>query len=217
MGNLFGKKNNKTRVTEQDKAVLQLKSQRDKLKQYQKKIISQLERDRQVAKDLLKIGKKDKAKLLLRKKKFQESMLEKTDGQLENIERMVHDIEFATIESQVVAGLKAGNEALNKLHRLMSIEDVERIMDETQESVQYQHEIDELLAGGLTDEDESDVLDELNQMMMEQTPAVPDTEPEQMELELPDIPAEKTRNKGEIEVMNLRKIRNGYFYCYCDI
>ena len=30
-----------------------------------------------------------KAKLLLRKKKFQESMLQKTDGQLENIERMV--------------------------------------------------------------------------------------------------------------------------------
>ena len=30
-----------------------------------------------------------KAKLLLRKKKFQENLLEKTDGQLDNIERMV--------------------------------------------------------------------------------------------------------------------------------
>ena len=30
-----------------------------------------------------------KAKLLLRKKKFQENLLEKTDGQLENVERMV--------------------------------------------------------------------------------------------------------------------------------
>ena len=30
-----------------------------------------------------------KAKLLLRKKKFQESLLEKTDNQLDNIERMV--------------------------------------------------------------------------------------------------------------------------------
>ena len=30
-----------------------------------------------------------KAKLMLRKKKFQESLIEKTDGQLENIERMV--------------------------------------------------------------------------------------------------------------------------------
>ena len=30
-----------------------------------------------------------KAKLLLRKKRFQENMIEKTDNQLENIERMV--------------------------------------------------------------------------------------------------------------------------------
>ena len=41
---------------------------------------------------LLKIGTSfftRKAKLLLRKKKFQESQLEKMDGQLDNIEKMV--------------------------------------------------------------------------------------------------------------------------------
>lgn len=50
----------------------------------------------------------------------------------------VHDIEFAQIESKVVEGLKSGNEALKKMHQLMSIEDVERIMDETAEAVEYQ-------------------------------------------------------------------------------
>ena len=60
MGNLFGSsKSNKkepSRVTEADKAVLQLKQQRDKLKQYQKKIQLSLERERQLAKKLLNEG-----------------------------------------------------------------------------------------------------------------------------------------------------------------
>ena len=42
-----------------------------------------------------------RALLLLRKKRFIESQLEKTDGQLENIERMIHDLEFAQIEIKV--------------------------------------------------------------------------------------------------------------------
>jgi len=184
MGGIFGKKKNESRVTDQDRAVLQLKQQRDKLKQYQKKIQIQLEKERELAKQLLKSGKKDKAKLLLRKKKFQEGLLEKTDGQLDNIERMVHDIEFAQIESKVIQGLKSGNEALKKMHELMSIEDVERIMDETNEAVEYQQEIDALLAGGLTSQDEDDVLDELNEMIKSSMPEPAFNE----DVSLPDVP-----------------------------
>lgn len=109
MGNLFGKKQPKhpaLRVTEQDRAVLQLKQQRDKVKQFQKKVVLQLEKDREMARKLLQEGKKDKAKLMLRKKKFQETLLEKTDVQLDNLEQLVHDIEFAQIEMQVVKGLE---------------------------------------------------------------------------------------------------------------
>lgn len=39
--------------------IQQLKQQRDKLKQYQKKIAVQMEKDREVAKSLLKDGKKE--------------------------------------------------------------------------------------------------------------------------------------------------------------
>ena len=48
---------------------------------------------------------------------------------------------------------------------MMSIEDVERIMDETAESVEYQQEIDAILAGGLSSQDEDDVLAELDAIM----------------------------------------------------
>merc|ERR1712059_247463 len=123
----------KSRITEQDKAVLGLKKQRDQLKQYQKRITGQLEKDRDLAKRLLKEGKKDRAKLLLRKKKFQEGLLEKTDGQLDNLERLVADIEFATVQQQV----------LEKANAMFSIEEIEDILADTEEAVEKQREIDQ--------------------------------------------------------------------------
>lgn len=102
MGSLFGKhKKPVSRVTEQDKAILQLKQQRDKLKQYQKRIEVNLERDRQLAKKLLDDGKRERAKLLLKKKKYQEKLLQNTDNQLEKLEQLTHDLEFAVVEVQV--------------------------------------------------------------------------------------------------------------------
>lgn len=60
MGNLFGKKSPKQpTVTEQDRAILQLKQQRDRLNQNRRRIEEQLERQREVAKQLLKNGQKE--------------------------------------------------------------------------------------------------------------------------------------------------------------
>ncbi|CDQ83917.1 unnamed protein product [Oncorhynchus mykiss] len=176
MGNIFTRKR-RTRITEQDRAVLQLKQQRDKLKQYQKRITLQLEKERNLAKQLLKDGKKEKALLLLKKKRYQDQLLDKTENQISNLERMCQDIEFAQIEMKVVEGLKVGNDCLKSLHEAMSIEDVERIMDETQEGIEYQREIDEMLAGSLTQEDEDAVLAELEAIT-------------QGELDLPEVPDE---------------------------
>ncbi|XP_046400001.1 charged multivesicular body protein 6-A [Ischnura elegans] len=181
MGALFGKsKKTVSRVTDQDKAVLQLKQQRDKIRQHQKKIENNLERDRELAKKLLKDGKKEKALLLLRKKKYQEQLLSKTDGLLQNLEHMVQDLEFSQVEMQVLDGLKAGNEALKKVHEILSVDEVERILEETREGVEKQREIDELLSGALTADDEEDVLNELKEI----------TEGEEEIEKLPDVPTE---------------------------
>ncbi|WAQ96932.1 CHMP6-like protein [Mya arenaria] len=169
MGNLFGKKDQKkpaSRVTEQDKAVL-------------------IEKDRESARQFLKNGKKEKAKLLLRKKKFGETQIEKMDGQLENLDRMVHDLEFAQIEAEVVKGLQRGNESLKQLNKMFSIETVEKIMDETREAAEYQEEIEALLSGGLSQQDEDDVLSELDDIIKS---SLPDVEREG-EPELPDVPS----------------------------
>ncbi|CAG9786052.1 unnamed protein product [Diatraea saccharalis] len=179
MGALFGKnKKQVSRITEQDKAVLQLKQQRDKLKQYQKRIELNLERDRQLAKKLLAQDKRDKAKLLLKKKRYQEQLLQNTESQLEKLEQLTHDIEFAQIEVQVLDGLKTGNIALKKVHDILSIDEIEKIMDETKEGIEKQREIDELISGQLTKEDEEEIEAELESIL-------------DVKDQLPDVPADK--------------------------
>ncbi|XP_011196247.1 charged multivesicular body protein 6-A [Zeugodacus cucurbitae] len=210
MGSLFSKSKKQSRVTEHDKAVLRLKQQRDKLKQYQKRIELQLEKDRELARKCLQTGRRDRAKLLLRKKKFQETQLSNADKQLENLEKMTADLEFAQVELQVIEGLKQGNAALKKVHDLMDINEIEKIMDETREGVEKQQEIDAILSGALSEEDEENVLAELDALAAEDTtnklPEVPSEElpePEPNALEedntviADDAPKKKRKNLSE--------------------
>ncbi|XP_041862242.1 charged multivesicular body protein 6-like [Melanotaenia boesemani] len=205
MGNVFGRKSRPSRVTEQDKAILQLKQQRDKLKQYQKKITLQLEKERLLAKQLLNNGKKEKALLLLKKKHYQDQLLDKTESQISNLERMVQDIEFMQIEMKVIEGLKVGNDCLKSMHEIMSIEDVERILDETQESIEYQKQIDEMLAGALTQEDEDAVLAELEAITQGEDVALPEVPneplPELQEGAKAEPERRDARNKADREML----------------
>lgn len=133
---------------------------------------------------------------MLRKKKYQEQVLSRADGQLENLERMVHDLEFAQVEMKVIDGLKVGNTALNQLHALLSIDEIEKVMDETREGIEKQREIDEILMSTSVEEeiDESEIEAELDALMEadinEQVPKdfaylpdVPEDLPEQEEKE----------------------------------
>ena len=47
-------------------------------------------------------------------------------------------MEFAQVQQEILEGLRTGNEALKKIHEVMTIDEVERIMDETREGVEKQ-------------------------------------------------------------------------------
>lgn len=157
----MGSSQSTPKVTAHDRAILDLKLQRDKLKQYQKKIQVVLDREHEIAKAHLATGQKDRAVIALRRRKYQQSLLLKTDSQLENLEQLVSTIEFSLVEVSVLHGLKQGNEVLQEIHREMSIESVEKLMDETQEAREYQREIGDLLANRLTHDEEDAVQSEL--------------------------------------------------------
>lgn len=108
---------------------------------------------------------------------------------------MTHDIEFAQIEQTVLEGLKNGNAALKKMHDALDIDEIERIMDETREGVEKQNEIDAILSGNLTEEDEEAVEAELEEIISVTMPNVPEDQLPEAEPELPQVPTPGNWNK----------------------
>ncbi len=76
--------------------------------------------------------------MLLKKKKYQEKLLEQSEQHLTKVESLISDLEFAQVEVEVLAGLKKGNDALKKLNALMQIDDVEKILSDAEEAQEYQ-------------------------------------------------------------------------------
>jgi len=180
--------NKSSKITSQDRAILDLKVQRDKLKQYQKKLQLVAEKETQVAKEALLKNNKRGALLALKKKKYQEQLLSKSEAQLLNLEQLTQSIEFALVEKDVFAGLEQGNLVLEEIHNEIPIEKVEKLMEDTTDAIAYQNEISEALSGKLTSEDEEEILAELAQI-----------EREQLVDELPPVP-EQIPVEGHISV-----------------
>jgi charged multivesicular body protein 6 len=116
-----------------------MKIQRDKLHQYQKRITVITDREKAIAKECLKRGDEKAAKLALRRKKYQESLLAKTDAQLAQLEVLTNDVEFALIQKDVLFGLQQGTQVLKEIHKEMGgIENVEKLLGESEEARAYQ-------------------------------------------------------------------------------
>jgi charged multivesicular body protein 6 len=160
--------NGNSKVTDQDRSILDLKLQRDKLRQYQKRIQVVLDREKEIAQQCLASGDKPRALLALRKRKYQQQLLLKTDSQLETLEDLARNIEFALVQKDVIYGLEQGNKVLKDINREMSIERVEKILDESAEGIEYQREVTELLSSRITNADEEEIQEELEALEREQ-------------------------------------------------
>jgi len=182
------------KITAQDRAILDLKIQRDKVRQYQKRIQFILDREHEIAKQHLAAGHKDRALVALRRRKYQEGLLGKTDGQLENLEQLVSTIEFSLVEISVLHGLKQGNEVLKEIHKELNVENVERLLEETAEARAYQKEIDAMLMNNLSLDEEEAVQAELQALQQETLRAQGNAE---TPLSLPDAPTADPVSPGQ--------------------
>ncbi|MED6156416.1 hypothetical protein PIB30_014165 [Stylosanthes scabra] len=191
MGNQFVKK---PQVTDVDRAILTLKTQRRKLSQYQRELDAVIEAEKQAARDLIREKKKDRALLALKKKKAQEELLKQVDSWLLNVEQQLADIELASKQKAVFDSLKAGSDALKAIQNEINIEDVQKLMDDTAEAKAYQDEINAILGEKLSAEDEEEILAEFEnletQLTIDDLPEVPTPASKDMDekLDLPDVP-----------------------------
>lgn len=117
-----------------------MKNQRDKLQQYQKRITVVTSREHDIARECMRNGDKTRALLALRRKKYQESLLAKSDQQLAQLQALTSDVEFALVQKDVVFGLQQGTAVLKEIHKEMGgLEKVEMIMGESAEAQAYQN------------------------------------------------------------------------------
>ncbi|KAJ4761941.1 Vacuolar protein sorting-associated protein 20 [Rhynchospora pubera] len=172
MGNVFVKK---PKVTEVDRAILTLKTQRRKLGQYQQQLEAVIDAEVKAAKELIAQKRKDRALIALKKKKTQEELLKTVDGWLMNVEKQLADIELASKQKAVFDSLKAGSNAIKAIQSEINIDDVQKLMDDTAEAKAYQEEINAVLQ--LSAEEEQEVMDEFEkleeEMFVEDLPEAP--------------------------------------------
>lgn len=200
------------------RAILDMKNQRDKLHQYQKRITIITNREKDIAKECLRNGDKTRALLALRKKKYQESLLAKTDQQLAQLEILTSDVEFALVQKDVVFGLQQGTSVLKEIHKEMGgLERVEMIMGENEEARAYQNvrcrhgtesdpestnspqEINEALSQRMSNADEDEVEDELEAMVAEMSGTsidLPSLSESGVTAPMPDAPNETPRERA---------------------
>lgn len=192
--------------TNRHRAILDLKIQRDKLHKYQRRITLLTNRETEIAREMLARGDKKRALLALRRKKYQESLLSKTDAQLEQLEKLTTSVEFALIQKDVVFGLQQGTKVLQEIHREMGgLAHVEKLMGETADAIAYQNvrrsvtprripflsipnppqEVSDMLGTRMSNADEDEVEDELAALEAELAPAQV-TKPDR--IALPDAP-----------------------------
>ncbi|ETN41453.1 uncharacterized protein HMPREF1541_03389 [Cyphellophora europaea CBS 101466] len=179
-----------SKISAQDKAILDLKNQRDALHRYQRRLTTITSRETEVARQCLAQNNKPAALLALRRKKYQETLLSRTDAQLEQLEQLTSSVEFALVQKDVLFGLQQGTSVLKEINREMGgVEGVERLMGDVEEQREAVREMGEALAGRMSNAEEDEVEEELDALEREVVglPEAPGGTV-LVEGELPDVP-----------------------------
>lgn len=179
-----------SQITDVDRAILDLKNTRDRLTKYNNELEVSIEKLIQRAKAAKEAKRTQTALGLLRLKKYKQTQVENVQTQLLNVHQMIGTIDSQQQNAQLVQSMKAGKEALAKLHAETTVDEVLNLMDEIAEQHEVEQEISEIINGAvpsLTLDQEEAVEAELAALMVEmgvQEEAKPD-------LVLPEVPSDK--------------------------
>lgn len=191
-------------ISEIDRATLDLKNARDKLRKYKAKLESDDARLIERAKKAKAAGDTKAALSLLKVRKMKTKEVESVEQQLLNVLQMVQTLDSKQNEVQVLNAMREGKDALKKLHEETTVDDILNLMDEIQEQHELENEINDVLkhsSVSVEDVADADIEAELEALMMnedefkpqqkeqqENLPVAPDMKP------LPQVPKTKLQN-----------------------
>lgn len=175
--------------------MLDLKNARDRLSRYKQKLQQDDAKLVQRAREAKEAGDQKKALGILRLRRYKQREVDNVEGQLLTVLQMVETIGSKQSETELLAALKSGKDALSKMHQEHTIDDVLELMDQVKEENEVETEINSILQNvpSLSVQDEQDVEAELEALQQSQLPQKQQQEP----LELPTAPVTKLPEQQE--------------------
>lgn len=181
-------------VSQIDRAVLDLKVSRDRLNRYKKRLYLDSEKLYNKAKAFKEKNETRAALGLLKLRKMKQKEVDNIDSQLISIQTMISNIQTKEQEVEVLAALRSGKNALEKLHNENTLDDVLKLMEEIEEQNEIEREINDALVStgeSLTGIEEEDLELELQKLMGGAISEVSLETPVDEKIELPVAPTDK--------------------------
>lgn len=151
-----------------------------------------LDREVEIAKELLLDGKRDRALLVLRRKKLQEAHLKTIDDWLINVESLLANVQLAQLQNQVFSALQQGNEVMKIMQKEVTIEQVERLREDQEAAKEYKETLLSIMGGGEDGVDEIELEAELQGLM--------DAEAAEVVAQLPVVPTDAAAMKIQEQI-----------------
>ena len=185
-----------------ERAILDCKSCRDKIKRYIKNLEQKEQRSKLKVKELLRLKQRDRAKLYLKQSKLFSEQTKIADGQLDMINQQIANIESTSNMNECAEVLNRGNAVLKQLQNEVNIEHWENIKDDLDELKERDREIGDFFKEKGIDEEELETQcdDEINKLL---------AEIQGNDIQLPNVPKEQIpQDTNENDIKNKNKVKN---------
>ena len=170
---------------------------------HRRKLKVRAKKDEEAARQFLRNKEKPKALLALRHKKFQDELIKQVDGSMMKLEELIGNVEMAQMQQAVVSALAQGTKALKKAQEGLSVDYVQKLMEENDEAQMQCEELNALLNGHGVSDDDADILKELRQIQEEHALEVEETIPKVPDHDLPEaekvVDSSKESSKESME------------------
>ena len=200
MGNWLCPQSRQVEINQEEKALLDCKLCRDKIKKYIKSLEKNAALKKERAKEALKNKNKDRARLNLRQAKMYQEQIKTAEGQLEMIETQINQIETAQSQRDAMSVLKQGNEVLKKLQSEVNAEKFQELADDMDELKEQQNELSEFFKARGIEENDEELDNEIDKLL-------DSVQKEEAKVDLPSANKESLdKEKKEEEVENKKVV-----------
>jgi charged multivesicular body protein 6 len=198
------KENERPKLSPEEKAILDCKQARDKIKAYIKRLENNEQQKKEFAKEMLKNKNKEKAKYFLSQCKLYKMQRESAEGQLAAVEDQINRLDVAKTQKEVFTVLENTNKVLKDLQQEVNIEKLEKISDDLKDIKENNDEISNFFKNHNVDlaQNEEEIDKEMEKLMQSQSNELandfPEARKEILKENKPSADAEKKEEEKKV-------------------